>query len=182
MIIWSVILIFYISSNNIKRILISFILYLVSYFLLRNNILPISIYKLFSLISFSLIMSGLILLDDISNLPFWKYIPFSADFFLIGQLTSGFLPHLKKDIITAWNYLISKYSLKRSRLNSLKMLLFALLIKIRDRKSELSITLLSRGYTIHGERKFLFDNLKFKPEDIIPLTLGFVCLFQLKIL
>lgn len=127
-------------------------------------------------------MSGLILLDDISNLPFWKYIPFSSDFFLIGQLTSGFLPYLKKDIITAWNYLISKYSLKRSRLNSLKMLLFALLIKIRDRKSELSITLLSRGYTIHGERILLFDNWKFKPEDVIPLTLGFVCLFQLKIL
>ena len=182
MITWSVIIIFHVLKYNFKRILLSFVLYAAAYLFFRNNILSVSYLKLISLISFSLIMSGLILLDDISNLPLIRHIHFLQDFFLIGQLTSSFLPHLKKDILTAWRYLFSKYSMKVSKFKSLKMLLFALLMKIRNRKSELLIALLSRGYTIHGKRSFIYKSWRMKPEDVLPLSLGFLCLYQLNIL
>jgi hypothetical protein len=119
---------------------------------------------------------GLFTSRDISSLPGWRLIPFSYDLMLAGQLTSGFLPYLKREINLARNVLMLRKSEVVSRADQLHLLIMALLVKIYNRKLQLKYSLLSRGYGNSITPSVWIQPIKLTKADILPacLILGLI--------
>lgn len=133
------------------------------------NIFPFL--KLFSLIYFSVIIILTVKIEDIMNLFFIKYIPYSYEFVLIGQIVSSFIPYLKKEIFLIKKILLGRKGKKLSKSNLIKFLISTILYKIGIRKKEITISLILKEYSLNPEKGIWVDKFSLKKYDFIPLII-----------
>ena len=163
--------IFMLAVHKYKRLFILILFTLAMWGLKIFLPVDFNIFPLIWLIFTTWTFRGLISLREISVLPGWRFIPCSYDLLLAGQLTSGFLPYLKREMGMARNVLILRKSDSISRVDQFHLLITALLIKIYQRKQHLKYSLLSRGYGSSISPCLWFQPIKFSPGDILPASL-----------
>ncbi|KQC12838.1 MAG: hypothetical protein APR63_10330 [Desulfuromonas sp. SDB] len=159
------------TLQKYKRLLILILFTLIMWVIKIFVPVDFNISRLIWLLFITGAFRGLISLREISALPWWRFIPYSYDLLLAGQLTSGFLPYLKREMEMARNVLMLRKSSSISRVDQFHLLITALLIKIYQRKLHLNYSLLSRGYGNSTSPSLWIHPIKFTPGDLLPASL-----------